>query len=123
ARFRRTRVGRRKNNRSKNYSDSRFACLRALPFSDPIQSRREKMGAVWRVGFGRERRLHAARTPTKIKPQRPQAHLKPLFDIGSSRIRCPVAAKMALQTAGMTGGSAGSPNPVGSWLVFRKCTS
>ena len=38
-------------------------------------------------------------------------------------MRSPVAAKMALQTAGNNGGSAGSPKPVGALLVFRKCTS
>jgi hypothetical protein len=31
--------------------------------------------------------------------------------IGSSRMRLPVAAKMALQSAGATGGTPGSPTP------------
>src|SRR5713226_4169014 len=34
-------------------------------------------------------------------------------DSGSSRIRFPVAAKMALQTAGANGGTPGSPTPAG----------
>ncbi len=38
-------------------------------------------------------------------------------------MRLPVAAKMALHTAGIAGGSAGSPMPVGEWSVWRKCTS
>ena len=38
-------------------------------------------------------------------------------------MRLPVAAKIALQSAGMTGGSAGSPRPVGGLSVMRKCTS
>ena len=42
---------------------------------------------------------------------------------GSVRMRLPVAAKIALQTAGSNGGSAGSPRPVGGLSVFRKCTS
>ena len=51
------------------------------------------------------------------------ASLMPAFDSGSWRTRLPVAAKMALLTAGSTGGSAGSPNPVGGLFVTRKCTS
>ena len=39
------------------------------------------------------------------------AQLKPLFDSGSERTRLPVAAKMALVTAGRIGGSDGSPRP------------
>ncbi len=45
------------------------------------------------------------------------------LESGSVRIRLPVAAKIALQRAGMTGGSAGSPRPVVGKSVFRKCTS
>ncbi len=51
------------------------------------------------------------------------AQLKPCCLIGSERIRFPVAAKIALQTAGATGGIAGSPRPVGELSVSRKCTS
>ena len=51
------------------------------------------------------------------------AKLKPCFVIGIVRMRSPVAAKIALHTAGKTGGNAGSPNPVGGLLVFRKWTS
>ena len=43
--------------------------------------------------------------------------------MGRVRIRLPVAAKMALHRAGITGGNAGSPRPVGGWSVVRKCTS
>jgi hypothetical protein len=43
--------------------------------------------------------------------------------IGSVRTRLPVAAKMALQRAGTTGGSAGSPSPVGGLSVMRNSTS
>ena len=38
-------------------------------------------------------------------------------------MRFPVTEKIALQTAGMTGGSAGSPSPVGELFVILKCTS
>ena len=41
------------------------------------------------------------------------AQLNPCFASGSERMRSPVAAKIALQTAGRIGGSAGSPRPVG----------
>ena len=36
-----------------------------------------------------------------------------LFERGNSRIRFPVAAKIALQTAGANGGTPGSPTPAG----------
>src|SRR5688572_27433288 len=45
------------------------------------------------------------------------------FDIGNVRTRFPVAAKIAPVSAGIAGGSAGSPRPVGAKFVFRKCTS
>ena len=51
------------------------------------------------------------------------AHLRPCFVNGSDRILRPVAAKIALHSAGTTGGSAGSPIPVGDEDVNRKCTS
>ena len=38
---------------------------------------------------------------------------KPSLASGSVRTRWPVAAKIALQIAGATGGNAGSPTPVG----------
>jgi len=38
-------------------------------------------------------------------------------------MRVPVAAKIALHTAGIAGGSAGSPRPVGGLFVALKCTS
>ena len=38
-------------------------------------------------------------------------------------MRFPVNVKSALHTAGITGGSAGSPNPVGELSVLRKWTS
>ena len=43
--------------------------------------------------------------------------------MGNERTRLPVAAKMALHRAGITGGRAGSPSPVGPWSVRTKCTS
>jgi hypothetical protein len=42
------------------------------------------------------------------------AQLNPLRCSGSVLIRLPVAAKMALQTAGKIGGKVGSPKPVGA---------
>ena len=42
---------------------------------------------------------------------------------GTDRMRTPVAAKIALVMAGMAGGSAGSPSPVGSKSVCRNFTS
>ena len=40
-----------------------------------------------------------------------QAQRRSLLDSGILRTRCPVAAKMALHTAGASGGKAGSPEP------------
>src|SRR6185503_16210641 len=51
------------------------------------------------------------------------ARRKPLFESGRLLMRLPVAAKIALLTAGSTGGSAGSPRPVGGLFVTTKCTS
>ena len=48
---------------------------------------------------------------------------KPSFVSGSVRTRWPMAAKIALQIAGATGGSAGSPTPVGGLSLWMKCTS
>src|ERR1035437_1255531 len=49
--------------------------------------------------------------------------LRSCFDNGNDRILFPVAAKIALHSAGITGGSAGSPSPVGGLSVLRKDTS
>ena len=48
---------------------------------------------------------------------------KPSRVSGNVRTRCPVAAKIALQIAGATGGNAGSPTPVGGLSLWMKCTS
>ena len=47
------------------------------------------------------------------------AQLNPDFDKGSWRTRFPVAEKIAFATAGRTGGSAGSPKPVGEKVDFK----
>ena len=39
------------------------------------------------------------------------------------RMRCPVAAKTALHTAGASGGRPGSPSPLGGKSLATKCTS
>src|SRR4030095_15066430 len=51
------------------------------------------------------------------------AHLNPCFTSGNERTRVPVALKIALQTAGRIGGSAGSPHPVGLLSLVLKWTS
>lgn len=58
--------------------------------------------------------------------QPPQASLRPdhvSSSMGSFRIRFPVRANRALQTAGATGGSAGSPAPDGDSLLGMRWTS
>jgi hypothetical protein len=49
--------------------------------------------------------------------------LKPWFASGSDRTRFPVTAKIALVMAGIIGGNAGSPRPVGGLSVFRNAMS
>src|SRR5215510_1372917 len=70
---------------------------------------------------GAEERSH--RRPFPPKPPLSQAQRNPCFDNGSDRTRVPDAAKMALATAGSTGGSDGSPRPVGGLFDFSQCTS
>jgi short chain dehydrogenase len=65
--------------------------------------------------------IHGRRPPMKNKCL--YAKPKPCFVIGNVRMRSPVAVKIALLTAGKIGGKAGSPNPVGGLLDFRKWTS
>src|SRR6185437_9727940 len=52
-----------------------------------------------------------------------QAQLKPWVWSGSERTRLPVAVKIAFVSAGIIGGNAGSPRPVGGWSDFRNATS
>ena len=49
-----------------------------------------------------------------LSPRSFQAQLNPFRWSGKIRILLPVAAKMALLTAGKVGGSVGSPRPVGA---------
>ncbi len=77
------------------------------PNQNLLADQRDKMFALKAVS----RRGLRARSPGTTKPD--HAQLKPCFASGSERIRLPVTAKIALHTAGKTGGSAGSPSPVG----------
>src|SRR5262245_15355852 len=72
--------------------------------------------------FPRCPRFHRV-DPLPPQPPLAQAHRKPCFESGSDRTRVPDAAKMALATAGSTGGSDGSPRPVGGLFDFSQCTS
>lgn len=56
-------------------------------------------------------------------PSNDQDQLKLTSANGNVRIRLPVAAKMALHTAGAAAGSPGSPNPVGGAVDLTKWTS
>ena len=49
---------------------------------------------------------------------RDYAQRKPSFDIGKVRTLLPQAAKIAFATAGSSGGSGGSPRPVGGFLLL-----
>ncbi len=67
--------------------------------------------------------LRASGRAESLKPKASYAHLNPCFEIGSDRMRLPVAAKIAFASAGIVGGSAGSPRPVGGLSVTTKWTS
>ena len=54
---------------------------------------------------------------------RPYVFYALTFPIGSFRIRFPVAANIALQTAGAMGGVPGSPTPPGASLLGTMYTS
>ncbi len=47
---------------------------------------------------------------------------KLVFESGNSRTRFPVAAKIALQSAGMNGGTPGSPTPAGGAALSTRWT-
>ncbi len=70
-------------------------------------------------------RVRQIQSNAKMRSMTALAHdhfrLSPI--IGSVRIRFPVAAKMALHTAGAAAGSPGSPKPVGAAVDLTKCTS
>ena len=51
------------------------------------------------------------------------AHANFCLPIGNARRRLPVAAKMALQSAGATKGTAASPMPPGASSLSTRCTS
>src|ERR1700732_639367 len=53
----------------------------------------------------------------------PAVSANSLARIGSRRMRFPVAAKIALASAGATGGTPGSPTPVGFTVLGTMCTS
>ncbi len=64
-----------------------------------------------------------SRARRKLRAGGGQVQLSWALEMGSCRIRLPVAAKIALHRAGGTGGRAGSPRPVGGLSVIRQCTS
>src|SRR5579863_6823257 len=63
------------------------------------------------------------RAETRLKPRVPQTSF--CLRTGNSRIRLPVAAKMALEIAGAITGTPGSPTPAGgaSELTIWMCVS
>ena len=83
--------------------------LEAVRVVGAARSRRDAEEGLVRSG---RRRLHEGGEDR----DRPAAHafLRSVRLIGSRRMRFPVAAKMALQTAGARGGTPGSPTPPGS---------
>ena len=50
-------------------------------------------------------------------------HATPALENGSTWMRLPVAANMALATAGPTGATPGSPTPLGGSVDGTMCTS
>ena len=64
----------------------------------------------------------AASPPSSDRPSA-QARFSCAMSKGSARSRLPVAAKIALATAGAIGGVPGSPMPPGASVLGRMCTS
>jgi hypothetical protein len=66
--------------------------------------------------------LALARGQDHGAPRGRRAHACSWSRSGSCRMRLPVAAKMALNSAGATGGTGGSPTPPGgtSWLLLTR---
>ena len=68
--------------------------------------------------------LGAPAAPLKVdRPTRGAHARRSSGRSGSRRMRLPVSAKSALQTAGATGGTPGSPMPVDGSLLSTMCTS
>ena len=65
------------------------------------------------LSLSRQRKLLSLRRPWNPTLQKTCGAPDYAFESGSSRIRFPVAAKIALQTAGANGGTPGSPTPAG----------
>ena len=97
----------------------------APPVSHSVWSGcRQRLSAKQR---GRERRDQRLRAPPfgclASGGPSAQARFSSLRSIGSFLIRLPVAAKIALVTAGATVGTPGSPRPPGASPESRMCTS
>ena len=70
--------------------------------------------------------MHLSSSPADaghLRQQPPQDHFRLTSAIGSVRTRMPVAAKIALHTAGAAAGRPGSPNPVGGAEDLMNSTS
>lgn len=98
--------------------------LRAMAASCPLapcsrlnRGRRDTSEHVWRDDR-RAARPGPDRARTHMQLENHAFNIE--VSIGSVRIRLPVAAKIALQSAGIAGGSGGSPSPVGELSVATK---
>lgn len=89
----------------------------AMPMTRPEDFGTEETGTLPALKRWRERVPGYA--PRGATPRQTASWLP----IGSRRMRLPVASKIALHSAGITGGSAGSPSPVTGLSVARKNTS
>jgi phytoene desaturase len=81
------------------------------------------VGAGTHPGAGIPGVLNSAKILDRIVPRPAHDHFKLPSAIGSVRTRVPVAAKIALQTAGAAAGKPGSPKPVGGAVDSMNCTS
>src|ERR1700735_1566533 len=96
---------------------NREVFVRDLEKSKPVFAKGSCANKAWRTP--RPRPLAGA---ANARAARPYA-FSTSASIGSARMRLPVAAKMALQSAGTPGGSAGQRHPVGGLSVMRNSTS
>ena len=109
---------------TQNHSLTVVAPIRAARVGKRFHDSAEYRGhgiSAFSTGFGAFRQAFPSSFEMARRVACPvYAQLNPDFESGKVRIRLPVAPKMALATAGRTGGKAGSPKPVGVKSLFSR---
>lgn len=117
--------------------------LAVNPLNPELARHQQVVALAWNGFKSRRPRIVTPRSPAERPPAQPGRLRLSVFLIlrpngvrgaaaasgthprptGSRRMRLPVAAKMALARAGATGGTPGSPTPVGASVLGTMCTS